>query len=389
VAGPASAALDKGQREQSGAELTPALAGAGPVRLADYTTLGLGGPAPVLYTATSEAEVAEALRAVEGLAAPGSPRPRALVLGGGSNLVVADTGVDVPVVRVAVPGVDVGRDPDRPDDVVVTIGAGEDWDTVVAALVDDGWTGPESLSGIPGSAGATPVQNVGAYGTEISDLLLDVRLYDRATGALRTVTAAELRLGYRSSALRGTDAAVVTAVRLRLSRAARPVRYAELARTLDLAVGGTAPAGDVRQAVLALRRGKGMVLDPDDPDTRSAGSFFTNPILSDAAFGATLAAIERRLGADVTVPRYPAEGGVKLSAAWLIERAGFGKGYPGGARPGAHVTVSGKHTLALTNRGGGSTAELLALAREIRDGVREAFAVTLRPEPVLVGVSLD
>jgi len=358
--------------------------GSGPVRLADYTTLGLGGRAPVLYTATSEAEVAEALRRADGAA--GSPHPGALVLGGGSNLVVADDGVDVPVVRVAVPGVHVDLDADG---AAVTIGAGENWDTVVATLVGEGWTGPESLSGIPGSVGATPVQNVGAYGTEISDLLIDIRLYDRRTGAFRTVAAAELRLGYRSSVLRGTDAAVVTAVRLRLTRAARPVRYAELARTLGVTVGDSAPAAEVRQAVLELRRAKGMVLDPDDPDTRSAGSFFTNPILSEADMVVTGAAIAARFGPDVSFPRYPADGGTKLSAAWLIERAGFGKGYPSKARPEAHVTVSSKHTLALTNRGGGSTAELLTLAREIRDGVREAFAVTLRPEPVLVGVSLD
>ena len=357
------------------------------MRLADYTTLGLGGPAPVLYTATSEAEVAEALREADGAAGEGGTG--ALVLGGGSNLVVADDGVDVPVVRIAVPGVRIDPDPHEPDRAVATIGAGEDWDAVVAALVGEGWTGPESLSGIPGSAGATPVQNVGAYGTEISDLLLDVRLYDRCTGDLRTVPAADLRLGYRSSVLRGADAAVVTAVRLRLSRTARPVRYAELARTLGVAVDETAPAEQVRQAVLELRRGKGMVLDPNDPDTRSAGSFFTNPILTEAEAGAALAAIARRLGTDVTVPSYPGDGGVKLSAAWLIEHAGFGKGYPGGARPGAHVTVSTKHTLALTNRGGATTAELVDLAREIRDGVRDAFAVTLRPEPVFVGVQLD
>jgi len=353
--------------------------------LADYTTLGLGGPAPVMYTATSEAEVVEALRDADRTAGNGG----ALVLGGGSNLVIADNGVDVPVVHVAVPGMSIEPDAADPDRAVVTIGAGEDWDTVVAALVSDGWTGPESLSGIPGSAGATPVQNVGAYGTEISDLLLDVSLYDRRTGELRTASAADLHLDYRSSVLRGTDTAVVTAVRLCLSRAARPVRYAELARTLGVAVGDTAPAADVRQAVLALRRAKGMVLDPNDPDTRSAGSFFTNPILTDAHLEDALAAIRQRLGTDITVPRYPADRGVKLSAAWLIERAGFGKGYPGEARPGAHVTVSGKHTLALTNRGGATTAELVDLAREIRDGVRAAFAVTLRPEPVFVGVGID
>ena len=190
-------------------------------------------------------------------------------------------------------------------------------------------------------------------------------------------------------AIYGTDRGGVTAVRLRLSRAPRPVRYAELARTLGVQVGDPAPATAVRQAVLDLRRGKGMVLDPNDPDTRSVGSFFTNPIVTDAELAIVRSAVTARLGPDATVPRYPAEGGSKLSAAWLIERAGFGKGYPGATDPAARITVSGKHTLALTNRGGGSTAELIALARTIRNGVRDAFAVTLTPEPVLVGVGLD
>jgi UDP-N-acetylmuramate dehydrogenase len=351
--------------------------------LAELTTIGLGGPAPAVHTADTAAEVAELVRTAD---AEGG----VLVMGGGSNLVIADAGVDVPVVRVGIPGLDIRPDPAfQGAAATVTIGAGEDWDPVVAALVAEGWAGVESLSGIPGSAGATPVQNVGAYGTEISDVLVDVQVYDRRSGTLRTLSAGALQLGYRSSVLRGTDTAVVTAIRLRLRRDPRPVRYAELAGALGVAVGDPAPPADVRAAVLALRRAKGMVLDPQDPDTRSVGSFFTNPVLTGAELAVTQAAIADRLGAGTPIPRYPAVGGSKLSAAWLIERAGFGKGFPGAADPDARITISSKHTLALTNRGGGTTGELIALARRIRDGVRDAFAVTLRPEPVLVGVAID
>jgi UDP-N-acetylmuramate dehydrogenase len=232
------------------------------------------------------------------------------------------------------------------------------------------------------------VQNVGAYGTEIADVLTSVTIYDRHTGAIRTVPATDLRLAYRSSTLRGTDRAVVTDVTMRLTDRPVTVRYGELARALGVEPGGSAPASAVRQAVLGLRRAKGMVLDPDDPDTYSAGSFFTNPILGAEQSAAVDAAIRAALGPDVTYPRYPVAGqdaASKLSAAWLIERAGFPKGYQG---PGGRVAVSSKHTLALTNRGG-STADLIALAREIRDGVRTAFGVTLHPEPLLIGVVLD
>lgn len=394
--------------------------------LAALTSIGLGGPALSVASAASATEVAE-------LVGGADRNGGALVLGGGSNLVVADAGIDVPVVRITVPGVEV-------DDAtgVATIGAGETWDMVVAELVARGWTGIEALSGIPGAAGATPVQNVGAYGIEIRNLLVDVGVYRRDTGELARLPAAELRLGYRSSALKGTDRAVVTDVRLRLSRTAGPVRYPELARLLGVTVGGTAPAAAVRQAVLELRRSKGMVLDPADRDTASAGSFFTNPIVPAASLTQLREAVAVRLGPDVTMPEYPARAGdsenllldsagpattcddalecanqqevfrippapspasgapssaaaghVKLSAAWLIERAGFPKGYPLAKHPDAGIALSTKHTLALTNRGHGTTAELLALAREIRDGVREAFGVTLQPEPVLVGCSLD
>jgi len=349
------------------------------VRLADLTTLRLGGPAPALVTVTTPAELADALRDAAGA--------EVLVLGGGSNLVVSDAGVDGPVVRIAIPGIRYGAE--RSDGSVdVTVGAGENWEALVEQVVRHGLTGLAPLSGIPGSTGATPVQNVGAYGSEISDLLASVTLYDRADGTLRSVAAADLRLGYRSSALRGTDRAVVTDVTFRLSRRPTAVRYAELAAALGVQPGDTAPEPQIREAVLALRRAKGMVIEPDtqDPDTRSAGSFFTNPILDGTALARAEAAIRTRLGADVRYPRYPdADGRTKLSAAWLIDRAGFGKGFLG---PGGRVGVSTKHSLALVNHGG-STADLLALARQIRDGVRAAFDVELHPEPVLVGVSFD
>ena len=352
-----------------------------PVRLADLTTLRLGGPAPELITATTGAEVADAFRVAD--AGPG-----VLVLGGGSNLVVADAGVDVPVVKVAVPGLQVGPDPaSTPDAALVTVGAGVNWDDAVAELTDAGFAELGPLSGIPGSTGATPVQNVGAYGTELSDVLVAVTVYDRKERKIRTMPSAELGLGYRTSVLRGTDRAVVLDLTLRLRRGDTPIRYAELARVLGVPIGGLAPPEEVRRAVLALRRGKGMVLDPADPDTTSAGSFFTNPILDAAAAARAAQAINTRLGPGAVYPAYPAaDGAVKLSAAWLIERAGFAKGHPG---PGGRVAISGKHTLALTNRGEGSTADLLALAREIRDGVDAAFGVRLRPEPVFVGVALD
>ncbi len=350
----------------------------GPVLLSSLTTIGLGGPATRLISAGSAEDVAEALRDPD---AEG-----ALVIGGGSNLIVADAGLTVPVVRVAIPGLRYGERAAGPDgSTELTVGAGENWDDVVAAVVGDGFTGIETLSGIPGYAGATPIQNVGAYGTEISSVLADVTVYDRMALVHRTLPAADLALGYRTSVLRGTDSAVVTGIRLRLGREPRPVRYAELARTLGVEIGTPVPPDAVRDAVLDLRRAKGMVIDPDDPDTRSAGSFFTNPILRGPELAAARAAIERRLGAEARCPTYPAQDGSKLSAAWLIERAGFGKGY---ALPGSGAAVSGKHSLALTNRGGATTDELLALARTIRRGVLEAFSVALEPEPVLVGVVL-
>jgi UDP-N-acetylmuramate dehydrogenase len=337
-------------------------------RLAPLTTLRLGGPAQRLVDAPSADAVVEAVRAAD---AAGEPL---LLLGGGSNVVIADEGWPGTVVRVTSAGRSVQRRPDG--SVLLTAEAGEDWDDVVAATVADGLGGLECLSGIPGRTGATPVQNVGAYGVEVSDLLVDVDLYDRGTGAVREhVPAAELGLAYRTSMLKGRDDAVVLRVRFALPGTgdSAPVRYAELARTLGVEPGARPPAATVREAVLDLRRGKGMVLDPADRDTWSAGSFFTNPVLpeADAPDGA---------------PRWPAGPGlVKVPAAWLIERAGFRRGHAG---PGGRVALSGKHVLALTHRGVGTTEDLLELAREVRDGVRARWGVQLHPEPVLVGCTL-
>jgi UDP-N-acetylmuramate dehydrogenase len=281
-------------------------------------------------------------------------------------VVIADEGVRGTVVLVRSKGI--ARDGPH-----LVVAAGEDWDPLVARCVADGLQGFECLSGIPGSAGATPIQNVGAYGQEVSETVDWVRVYDRAADAVRTMDAAECGFDYRRSVFKHRDRWVVLAVayRLRESAESGPIRYAELARALDVPVGGRAPLADVREAVLALRRRKGMVIDPADPDSVSAGSFFTNPILEPEAFAA--------LPPDA--PAFPEpDGRIKTSAAWLIEHAGFGRGHGAGT-----VGISSKHTLALVNRGGATTAELLALARRIAGGVAERFGVALQPEPVLVG----
>ena len=257
----------------------------------------------------------------------------------------------------------------------LVVAAGEDWDPLVARCVAEGLQGFECLSGIPGSAGATPIQNVGAYGQDVAETVAWVRVYDRAAGAVRTMDAAECGFEYRRSVFKHRDRWVVLAVAYRLPESAEsgPLRYAELARALGVPVGGRAPLADVREAVLALRRRKGMVIDPADPDSVSAGSFFTNPILAPEAFAA--------LPPDA--PAYPEpDGRIKTSAAWLIEHAGFGRGHGAG-----NVGISSKHTLALVNRGGATTAELLSLARRIAAGVAERFGVALQPEPVLVGAA--
>jgi UDP-N-acetylenolpyruvoylglucosamine reductase len=339
------------------------------VRFADYTTLRVGGPARRLVRAETDAELIEAVRTADDAGEP------LLVLGGGSNLVVADAGFDGVVVQVATHGV-------RRSGDLVTVAAGEVWDDMVASFVADGYAGVEALSGIPGLVGATPIQNVGAYGQEVAQTVVSVRVLDRVTRNVREVPAEACRFTYRHSAFKGDNRRVVLDVTFRLpaQTTSEPVRYAALAAHLGVEVGAAVPAAEVRTAVLDLRRAKGLVLDVGDHDTWSAGSIFTNPVLdtNDADDAARLASLPD--GA----PRWPESGGrVKVSAAWLIESAGFTRGYGAG-----RARVSTKHTLALTNRGGATTEELLALAREIRDGVRERFAVTLVTEPVLLGVTL-
>ena len=294
-----------------------------------------------------------------------------LVLAGGSNVVISDAGFPGRVVLLCTRGIRViGRDEGH---VVVRVAAGESWDDFVAGAVARGWSGVECLSGIPGSAGATPIQNVGAYGQEVAQTIVAVHAYDRRAGEIRVLAPAECGFGYRTSAFKHNDRWLVLEVDFRLAvrSDSAPVRYAELARQLGVEAGDRVPLDLARDTVLKLRAGKGMVLDPDDRDTWSVGSFFTNPVLAELP--------------DPRMPHWPGPDGiVKIPAAWLIERAGFGKGFT----VGGDVAISSKHTLALTNRGSGTTAALLELARVIRDGVHDRFGIELHPEPVLVNCAI-
>jgi UDP-N-acetylmuramate dehydrogenase len=294
-----------------------------------------------------------------------------LVLGGGSNLVVADAGFPGTVIHVATSGVEVIVDGSF---ARVTAEAGEKWEPFVARAVAEGWAGIEALSGIPGSVGAVPIQNVGAYGQEVAETLTEVHVYDRMSRKIDTLPAAACEFGYRSSRFkREPGRYVVGAVTFSfpLERGRTRIQYFELARALDVNLGEPAPAASIRDAVLGLRRGKGMVLDEADHDTWSAGSFFTNPLVDPDIL-------------PQGAPAYPqADGRVKTSAAWLVEHAGLTKGYGNGP-----VSLSTKHALALTNRGGATTSLLLDLARDVRDRVEDAFGICLIPEPTLVNCSL-
>lgn len=340
-------------------------------RLAELTTLGVGGPIDRLVEVSDAAELVAAVREADDAGRP------LLVLGGGSNLIGPDDGWPGDVVAVRSRGVE--RDGGR-----LLVQAGEPWDHLVAHTVEQQLAGMEAMSGIPGSTGATPVQNVGAYGQEVAETLAAVRVYDRVRDEVVVLPPEACGFGYRTSVFKHNDRFLVLAVDFRLAAAplSAPIRYAELARTLDVPVAGRAPLAQVRAAVLGLRAGKGMVLDAGDPDTSSVGSFFTNPVLDGPAF----AALRQRAASLGEPPAWPgADGQVKVSAAWLIERAGYGKGY---GAPGTGVAISGKHTLALTNRGAGTTRALLDLARDVRAGVHGQFGVLLEPEPVLVGCEL-
>ncbi len=371
-----------------------------PPTLAELTTLRVGGPVGSLVEASSEAELVAAVRAADESGTP------LLVLGGGSNLLAADDGFPGVVVRDLRRGVE-RRTRYACAGAFVAVPAGQPWDEVVATAVEEGWRGVEALSGIPGSTGATPVQNVGAYGQEVAETLETVRVYDRLTQRTRELVVSELGLGYRTSVLKrslsdaeagggrawgptGRYVVLEVGFQLALGSSSAPVRYAELARTLDVELGARVPAARVREAVLELRRGKGMVLDDGDRDTWSAGSFFTNPVLTADRADALLPPDAPRFPVeDRSRPTFGAaprtvDGLVKTSAAWLISRAGFERGFGDPQR----AALSDKHVLALTNRGQARAADVVDLARTVRDGVRDRFGIELVPEPVLVGLEL-
>lgn len=342
--------------------------GAAEPTLSGFTTLRTGGPAEHLFVAETEAELIDAISTAD------AAEESITILGGGSNVVVSDEGLPGTVVLVRTRGIDVSVDACA--GAWVTVAAGEPWDDLVARAVVEEWSGIEALSGIPGLTGATPIQNVGAYGQEVADTIARVTAYDRVTRRTEVIAAGDCGFGYRTSRFKPTPGRHVIlslTFQLPLGSMSAPIGYAELAARLGVAVGERAASGDVREAVLDLRRGKGMVLDAADHDTWSVGSFFTNPVVE---------ADRVPEGA----PAWPqAQGGVKTSAAWLVEQAGFPRGFP----EGGAARLSTKHTLAITNRGSASTADVIALAREIRDGVLGRFGIELTPEPVLLSCSLD
>lgn len=337
------------------------------VPLAPLTTLRVGGPARDLWSATSVRDVQDALAAA----------PDLFVLGGGSNVVFADRGHDGVVLHMASRGV--AATPTI-DGIRYEVAAGEPWDTFVQRTIADGCAGLECLSGIPGTVGGTPIQNVGAYGREVSEVIEEVRAVRRTTRIAETLTKDACRFEYRMSRFKRAPDHVVVSVTFTLPRRADalPIRYDELARALAVPIGGAAPLAAVRDTVIALRKRKGMVSDASDPDSVSVGSFFTNPVTS--------AAEADRIAASVAtaMPRYPQpDGAVKLAAGWLVEQAGCKKGETlGGAR------ISTKHALALVNAGAATAQDVVALARSVRDRVRARFGVTLEPEPVLVGLTI-
>lgn len=344
--------------------------------LADHTTFRLGGPARRAVHATTDAELVDAVREADQAGDP------LLVLSGGSNVLIGDEGFDGTVVLVDTHGLD--AEVSDCGGALACVKSGESWDDVVSYTIDQEWAGLEALSGIPGLVGATPIQNVGAYGQEVSQTLARVRTWDRQKGAFATFVADQCGFGYRDSIFKqsrapgqatGRYVVLETWFQFRLASLSEPVRYAQLAAVLGVELGARVPAREVRQAVLELRAAKGMVLDPADHDTWSAGSFFTNPILD--------ATVADQLPADA--PRFvQSDGRVKTSAAWLIDHAGFAKGFPGSGE----ARLSSKHVLALTNRGGATASQVASLAREVRRGVHDRYGIWLVPEPVLIGVEL-
>lgn len=332
-----------------------------------YTSLRVGGPAKNIVNVATESEIIAAIEA-----AGDAP---VLIIGGGSNVLIADSGFEGTVIHIA--NNQAESEVDACSGATLTIGAGEDWDTFVSTTIARGFAGLETLSGIPGTVGAAPIQNIGAYGHEVSEFITRVRTYDRSAKTIKTFTNAECEFEYRNSIFkRNPGQYIVLSVQfqIRTGEVSTPITYAELAKKLGIQVGKKAPVVDTRKAVMELRAAKGMLLNPNDKDSWSAGSFFTNPIVS----------IEIASALPEGAPRWPlADGRVKTSAAWLIEHSGIDKGMShGGAR------VSTKHVLALTNSGTATAAELVELAREVRAAVQEKFAITLEPEVNLVGISL-
>ncbi len=336
--------------------------------LSDLTTIRVGGPARSLIEPTSPDELVDAARQAW------SSGDEWLVLGGGSNVVIADVGFDGTVIRVATQGIERIEGAG----VRLRVQAGESWDALVALTVAQGWSGIEALSGIPGSAGAAPIQNIGAYGQELSSSLVAIDFLDFDTGEVEHLDADDLGLGYRTSALKRGREGVVLAIELQLAESpTATVGYDQLAAALRVSVGSEVSAAAVRASVLALRASKGMVLDPTDPDSVSCGSFFTNPIVTENFARNIPGNPPQWLEAD--------DVNVKLSAAWLIERAGIGKGF---SLPGSRAAISSKHTLAIINRGGATAEQVAELSRLVRERVLQQFGVQLHPEPVSVGVPL-
>lgn len=372
--------------------------------LAELTTMRVGGVPENLIAPASTDELVAAASAVW------ASGEEWLLLGGGSNTVASDDGFAGTVIRVVTRGIE---RVDAPSGRVrLRVQAGEPWDEVVALTVRNGWSGIEALSGIPGSTGAAPVQNIGAYGQELESALVGVDFLDASTAEVVRLSRSELGLGYRTSVLKRGRLGVVLAVDLELADntvpggvgapLSAPVAYAQLADSLGVSIGSRVPVAELRRAVLALRASKGMVLDPDDPDSVSSGSFFTNPIVSES-FARGLPANAPRWPVTPPEPDVviglpaggvhpldipPLAGGpydVKLSAAWLIENAGIRRGF---ALPGSGAAISSKHTLAIVNRGHATAADVAQLASFIQARVQSDFGVLLRPEPVLVGLSL-
>ncbi|HEX9161056.1 MAG TPA: UDP-N-acetylmuramate dehydrogenase [Thermoanaerobaculia bacterium] len=338
------------------------------VPLAPFTTIGIGGPARYFARGTTVDDIRDGVDWASARSVP------LFILGGGSNLLISDDGFKGLVLQVDLRGVVVESEDTY---ATVKVAAAEPWDSVVAIAVENGWAGLECLSGIPGSAGATPIQNVGAYGQDVSETIIRVEVLDRTNGLVKTLTNWECRFGYRSSVFKNFEREryVVLNVTYRMKAGgAASVRYPELRRYLEERGESDQDLRTVRDAVIAIRKRKGMVLDDNDPDTRSDGSFFMNPIISAAEF-------ERFHQRAENAPNFPSnDGSVKLSAAWLIEHAGFTKGFVHG-----NVGLSTKHSLAVVNRGGGTAREVRELVGMVQKGVREKFGIEIHPEPNFIG----